>query len=569
MTWLGGSIDREKWFSHRFRPDQVLEVAVRDDAGHTQGTVLVVVIEQVETTSEGHIVICRYVCASDAHYRWWATEGPGKGLSRRGHYHFCEGQSHTCGVKHKACTLIHCEKFRMLTPEDIHAKTPGGAFSRSCKADTQPIFDEMLKMEAKAKAGDGDLPWLAAIGERSEEDSSETGSSEEKVGEKIANLRKALKAAEEEEKARKAAKKSGGGSGSKKKKTAKGRKKAKEGQADPSSKKVKSKTKKDAKDKGPHAGSAKDTKKDVKKKKKKKKRKHESSSSSSSSDEEEDDLFGQAERGDDRVTTRKGETRDRGPFAGGEMEAFKDDGDSDGSEGSVFREAPTQQTKMTQMKLLEYAQRHPGRLAARLLRKMGRESSLGAVEEEAYRDWYVAELKLSTERLMQPTVHQPMSVELAALDMVMRPGEEKAHLRALWRNVSYRGTDFRAYIHLTGRSEEKHEVPYPALRWDWHTLMSWPWKQDGHINELELCAVVATIKHRGRSSSRFNKRWFLVVDSMVSRGALAKGRSSSHRLNRVLRRGTALLIAQNSYMVPLWTISRWNFSDHASRQFEV
>eukprot|EP00438_Fugacium_kawagutii_P030985 Skav203561 [mRNA] locus=scaffold3576:162348:162836:+ [translate_table: standard] len=161
-----------------------------------------------------------------------------------------------------------------------------------------------------------------------------------------------------------------------------------------------------------------------------------------------------------------------------------------------------------------------------------------------------------------------MAVELTALDLVMRPGEEKVRLKALWRNVSYRGTDLRAYLYLTDELEEKHEVPYPALRWEWKTLMSRPWKQEAHINELKLCAVVATIKHRGRNSQKLSKRWFLIVDSMVARGALAKGRSSSRRLNRVLRRGTALLIAQNSYMVPLWTISRWNFSDHASRQFE-
>lgn len=126
----------------------------------------------------------------------------------------------------------------------------------------------------------------------------------------------------------------------------------------------------------------------------------------------------------------------------------------------------------------------------------------------------------------------------------------------------------RKDLYESVEQEERHEMPYPALRWEWKTIMSWPWRQEAHINELELCSVVATIKHRGRSASKRGKRCFLVVDSMVSRGALAKGRSSSKRLNRVLRRGAASLLAQNSYMVPIWTISRWNFSDHASRRFE-
>lgn len=111
-------------------------------------------------------------------------------------------------------------------------------------------------------------------------------------------------------------------------------------------------------------------------------------------------------------------------------------------------------------------------------------------------------------------------------------------------------------------------MPYPAMRWEWKTIMAFPWKQEAHINELELQAVVATAKHRGRSTAKFHRRWFQVLDSMVSRGALAKGRSSSKRLNRIIRRSTAQQLAQNGYLVPLWTISRWNFADKASRRHE-
>ena len=99
--------------------------------------------------------------------------------------------------------------------------------------------------------------------------------------------------------------------------------------------------------------------------------------------------------------------------------------------------------------------------------------------------------------------------------------------------------------------------------------MAFGWDREAHINELELATVVALIKHRGRSSSNSHRRWLLIVDSMVTRGALAKGRSPSRRLNRLLRRGAALLLATNSYLFPLWTISRWNFSDAASRKFEA
>jgi hypothetical protein len=38
-------------------------------------------------------------------------------------------------------------------------------------------------------------------------------------------------------------------------------------------------------------------------------------------------------------------------------------------------------------------------------------------------------------------------------------------------------------------------------------------------------------------------------------------------LNRSLRRFAALSLAMDSYVVPLWTISGWNFCDAGSRGF--
>lgn len=113
---------------------------------------------------------------------------------------------------------------------------------------------------------------------------------------------------------------------------------------------------------------------------------------------------------------------------------------------------------------------------------------------------------------------------------------------------------------------EAHEVPYLAMRWQWKTIMAYPWKQPAHINELELNAVAVFLKRRTRSHRGFSKKFFHVLDSMVSRGALAKGRST--RLNKVVRKCGAHLIATDNYMFPVWTISRWNFADKPSRLHE-
>ena len=56
-----------------------------------------------------------------------------------------------------------------------------------------------------------------------------------------------------------------------------------------------------------------------------------------------------------------------------------------------------------------------------------------------------------------------------------------------------------------------------------------------------------------------------VVDSRVVSCVIAKGGSSSIMLNRVLRRLAGLTLAADTYIVPVWTISAWNFSDDGSR----
>ena len=179
--------------------------------------------------------------------------------------------------------------------------------------------------------------------------------------------------------------------------------------------------------------------------------------------------------------------------------------------------------------------------------------------------WYAEELKQSTERLGEPLVNLAAAEELARWENSLKQGEEELHLRKLLTMASYRGTDIRAYVTVEDEDATRHEIPYPALCWRWKTLMAFAWDREAHINELELATVAALIKHRGRSSAHFRRRWILIVDSMVTRGALAKGRSPSRRLNRLLRRSAAALLATDSYLFPLWTISRWNFSDGAPR----
>ena len=197
--------------------------------------------------------------------------------------------------------------------------------------------------------------------------------------------------------------------------------------------------------------------------------------------------------------------------------------------------------------------------------QLEKEGVFQAVKLEEREGWYQQQLGESTGRLSIPEVSAPVAAYLAKWELSMTRSSEVDHLRELLRSASMRGTDVRFFMQL-GTEEEQHEVPYPALRWRWRTVTSYRWRHEGHINELEMNALVVMSRHRGRNVAKLGKRWMHVLDSMVSRGALAKGRSSSVRINRPLRKHAAHSIAQDNYLFPLWTISGWNFSDKASRQ---
>eukprot|EP00971_Amphidinium_carterae_P339710 6477669-Amphidinium_carterae.1 len=109
------------------------------------------------------------------------------------------------------------------------------------------------------------------------------------------------------------------------------------------------------------------------------------------------------------------------------------------------------------------------------------------------------------------------------------------------------------------------EVPYPAYKWLWELQPGFVVKTKQHINLLEMFAILQCFRSRIRSPKWFHKRHLHVVDSQVCQGVLAKGRSSSVRLNSIMRRLAAMCLCSDSYIVCLWTISGWNPADSPSR----
>ena len=132
--------------------------------------------------------------------------------------------------------------------------------------------------------------------------------------------------------------------------------------------------------------------------------------------------------------------------------------------------------------------------------------------------------------------------------------------------VDLRGSDVRLET-STVLNATRQTMPYPAFGWSWEVVQKYKWASTQHINVFELIACFnyfrAVACRKGFSSQRI----IHIVDSMVAAAVITKGRSSSKVLNRTLRRICAVVVAADIYVLPLWTLSDWNFADAGSRMY--
>ncbi len=117
---------------------------------------------------------------------------------------------------------------------------------------------------------------------------------------------------------------------------------------------------------------------------------------------------------------------------------------------------------------------------------------------------------------------------------------------------------------------DRLEVPEVSSSWDsvrrWTVLAQWKWMHPEHINSLEARAAIVSLRALIRLHSTFNVRILAITDSKVVLGAFAKGRSSSHLLNRSCRRLAAWALACNLKIVWRYIRSWRNPADGPSRE---
>jgi hypothetical protein len=174
-------------------------------------------------------------------------------------------------------------------------------------------------------------------------------------------------------------------------------------------------------------------------------------------------------------------------------------------------------------------------------------------------------------------VRAPVSPEIAATDATMtQAGACKATVpgklaRALFRKTEARGESGRLDWSILEEELTPTLMARPSLETNvlgaalpWHSPYMEKFAKTEHINLQELKAVNMDIRRRVREGQR-DVRTVGLIDSRVVVGAMAKGRSSSRQLNRLLRETMLHGIAFGVFVAPLWIGTEYNPADAPSR----
>eukprot|EP00438_Fugacium_kawagutii_P004408 Skav228593 [mRNA] locus=scaffold1161:70199:75552:+ [translate_table: standard] len=135
------------------------------------------------------------------------------------------------------------------------------------------------------------------------------------------------------------------------------------------------------------------------------------------------------------------------------------------------------------------------------------------------------------------------------------------------RRTEFRGSDVRLDLQVAYRPDAMVRTTINPDRWIWEVAQAYPWRHPEHINVLELRSILKMLEWRARTSTFHSTRFLHLSDSQVCLAVLTKGRSSSRRINRLLRRVHALCLGLNVYPLWAWIASRLNPADEPSRRY--
>ena len=129
-------------------------------------------------------------------------------------------------------------------------------------------------------------------------------------------------------------------------------------------------------------------------------------------------------------------------------------------------------------------------------------------------------------------------------------------VQAFVRRQEYRGSDVRLDVGTLFRPDAFPRATVNPHRWQWHVAHAYPFETPEHINILELRALIHCVEWRLRRKNFNGTRFLHLSDSQITLSVCVKGRSSSRKLNRLLRRLAAMSVAAGLYPVLAWVTSQ-------------
>ena len=145
-------------------------------------------------------------------------------------------------------------------------------------------------------------------------------------------------------------------------------------------------------------------------------------------------------------------------------------------------------------------------------------------------------------------------------------GPEERLTRWYLARAGQRGSDVRLVSNELASPDRVQFAAIDPRLWRWRTQLSLRWQHKGTmIAELELQALLLEVRHRLRSTRNFHAAWLVIIDNMVTLSLLAKRRSSSRVLNRILTKLNMLCLASNARPCGAYVRSAANPADRPSR----
>ena len=113
------------------------------------------------------------------------------------------------------------------------------------------------------------------------------------------------------------------------------------------------------------------------------------------------------------------------------------------------------------------------------------------------------------------------------------------------RRAEKGGSDVRLGLNIPFRPKAWPRAGISSRLWTWSIVHGYKFRHEAHINALEMQAALNGLKWRARKASNLGKRFLHLIDSQVCAAILTKGRTSSLRIRKTIRKVNALILACN------------------------